>query len=634
MNDKNSTKKGDKKNTPPKKSRILATMTSQFLAIVFIIVAVSFLYSGNVINKSEVKNPSISEIAQQINEGNVTSIAISGGDVNIIYTDETMGKTKKEIQSSFIETLRDYGVTVEALASVEYRVEQESGFAYWLKILLPFLFPIILLGLIIWFMFRQTKGSGMQVFSFGKSKARYIDPNNKENRVTFKDVAGAKEAKQELIEFIDFLKTPLKYINVGAKIPKGVLLTGSPGTGKTLLARAVAGEAKVPFYTISGSEFVEMFVGVGASRVRDLFETAKKTAPSVIFIDEIDAVGRSRGSGMGGGHDEREQALNQILVEMDGFVPNDEVIVIAASNRPEILDTALLRPGRFDRKVVIDLPDMKDRVEILKVHSRGKKLADDIDLLVVARRTSGMSGADLASVFNEAAILTIREGKKILHQKELLLSIEKVLIGPERKSHILSNYEKRVAAYHEAGHALLATVLPHADPVQKISIISRGYAHGYVVSAPDEDKKLHTKQQFTDDITMALGGYVAEKIIFGDVSTGPSSDLSKVTEMAHNMVTQWGMSDKIGPIILRRSYASTGAPEEHSEELEQRIDAEISKIINGAYKKAQTLLKKYRTTLDAIVEKLLVVETMEREEFEELIKGRGIKIQSIKRQLT
>ena len=619
--------KGNRKQLKDTKVQMYGNMFSHIITVIIVLMLISVLFSGELPKGASAKEPSISEIASDVNAGNITSIIVSGNNVDIIYSDGAEGKAIKEGIAPFVEILSGYGVTKEALNSIEYRVEKESGFGYWARSFLPFLFPILILLLFIWFIVKQAKGTGVQAFSFGKSRARFIDPNDKKHRITFESVAGAKEAKQELLEFVDFLKSPQKYLKVGAKIPKGILLTGAPGTGKTLLARAVAGEAKVPFFSISGSEFVEMFVGVGASRVRDLFQTAKKTAPSVIFIDEIDAVGRTRGSGMGGGHDEREQALNQILVEMDGFVPNDQVIVMAATNRPEILDRALLRPGRFDRKVVIDTPDLKDRISILEVHSKSKKLAKGVDLKAVACRTPGFSGADLASVVNEAAILSVREGRKEIEQSDLLCSIEKVILGPERKSHILSDHEKKVAAYHEAGHALLATVLPYADPVQKISIISRGPAHGYVLSAPDSDKKLHTKQQFIDDITMALGGYVAEKLIFGDVSTGPSSDLQKVTDMAHRMVTEWGMSDEIGPVSVRRRYAM-GAKEEHSEELEKKIDYEISKIVKFAHKRAIDLLKKYRKGLDAIVNKLLVVETMERQEFEDLIESNGIKIQN------
>ncbi|MBT3283053.1 ATP-dependent zinc metalloprotease FtsH, partial [bacterium] len=410
--------------------------------------------------------------------------------------------------------------------------------------------PLIFIIFFIWFLSRQVKGAGMQAFSFGQSKARMIDPKDKAQRVTFKDVAGAKEAKQELSEIVDFLKNPKKFLEIGARIPKGIVLMGAPGTGKTLLARAVAGEAGVPFFSISGSEFVEMFVGVGASRVRDLFKLAKKTSPAIIFIDEIDAVGRVRGVGAGGGNDEREQTLNQILVEMDGFEPNEKVIVMAATNRPDVLDPALLRPGRFDRRVTIDLPDRKDREEILKIHARKKPLADDVNFTTVAERTPGFSGADLYSLVNEAAILAAREDRKQVAQFDLIRSIEKVMLGPERKSHVLSKREKEITAYHEAGHALVASVLPYADPVHKISIISRGRAAGYTLHLPFEDRKMQSRKEFIDDIAVSLGGYLAEKMVFDDLTTGASNDLQVLTALARNMVTKYGMSDKMGPVAL------------------------------------------------------------------------------------
>ena len=470
----------------------------------------------------------------------------------------------------------------------------------------------------------------MQVFNFGRSRARFLSPDDKKNRITFKDVAGSEEAKQELYEFVDFLKSPQRFIQIGARVPKGVILTGPPGTGKTLLARAVAGEAGVPFFSISGSEFVEMFVGVGASRVRDLFQTAKSSSPAIIFIDEIDAVGRVRGSGTGGGNDEREQALNQILVEMDGFEQVDKVIVMAATNRSDVLDPALLRPGRFDRKVVVSLPDIKERAAILKVHVRGKKLTKDVNLEVLARRTIGLSGADLASVVNEAGILAIRDNRKEIGQNDFLSAYEKVLLGPERKSRVITEHERSVTAHHEAGHALLASLLPYADPVQKISIISRGVVGGFVISAPDSERVYKTRNEFIDNIVMTLGGYVTEKLIFNDVSTGPSSDLNAVTDMAYTMVTRFGMSDKVGPIVLRRirSDGFFATREEHSQETEKCIDDEVNKIIGGALKKAKTLLTKHKKALVELAQKLLEVETLEREEYEEFLRQQGIVIQN------
>lgn len=604
---------------------------TNFLLWAVIIYFGTFIFLENYNDKDSLE-PTISEVVASVKNEDVKSITVRGIGVEVLYNDEQVGKLRRNVNASFDETLVNFGLTSNELASIEYSVKQETGFGFWLKSILPFIFPLLLLLLFLWFFIRQSKGTGggMQVFQFGRSRARFVDPNDKNNRVTFADVAGSTEAKEELYEFVEFLKQPEKFLSIGAKVPKGVMLTGGPGTGKTLLARAVAGEAGVPFFSISGSEFVEMFVGVGASRVRDLFANAKKSAPAIVFIDEIDAVGRARGSGLGGGNDEREQALNQILVEMDGFEQADKVIVMASTNRPDILDNALLRPGRFDRKVVVDLPDIKDRNAILNVHAKGKKLESNVNLELVARRTPGMSGADLASVVNEAAILAVRNNRKIISQKDFFMAIEKVLLGPERKSYVITKKEKERIAYHEAGHALLASLLPYADPVQKITIVSRGHAGGYVLSLPDLERKLKTKKEFIDTITMALGGYVAEEMIFGDLSTGPSSDLSQVYCIAHNMVTQFGMSHSLGPVLLRQpnSGGMISGREEHSEELERKIDKEIHNIIQGAYDNAKKLLVKYKDGLDLIVEKLFEVETLEREEFEKLLSDSGIEIQS------
>jgi cell division protease FtsH len=475
---------------------------------------------------------------------------------------------------------------------------------------------------------RQAKSGGMQAFSFGQSKARITDPNDKNNRVTFKDVAGAREAKEELKEIVDFLKNPKKFLDIGAKIPKGVLLTGSPGTGKTLLARAVAGEAGVPFFHLSGSEFVEMFVGVGASRVRDLFKMAKRASPSIIFVDEIDAVGRVRGGGYGGGNDEREQTLNQILVEMDGFEPSDKVIVMAATNRSDVLDPALLRPGRFDRRVTLDLPDRRDREDILNVHAIKKPLAEDVNLKVIAERTPGFSGADLASLMNEGAILAARENRKTVAQNDLIRSIEKVMMGPERKSHLMTKKEKEIVAYHEAGHALVASVLPDADPVHKVTIVSRGSAGGYTLKLALEEKKLYSKKEYLDDIAMSLGGYVAEEIVFGDVTTGASGDIQGLTNLARAMVTRWGMSELIGPRALENDggKAMFGSEnKEYSEKMSSVIDAEVEAIVKNALARAKEVLTTHRKALDAIAQKLIEVETLEQDEYNALISSLGIK---------
>jgi len=432
-----------------------------------------------------------------------------------------------------------------------------------------------------------------------------------------------------LKEIVDFLKSPKKFLDIGARIPKGVMLTGAPGTGKTLLARAVAGEASVPFFHLSGSEFVEMFVGVGASRVRDLFKMAKKAAPAIIFVDEIDAIGRTRGGGFGGGNDEREQTLNQILVEMDGFEPNDKVIVMAATNRPDVLDPALVRPGRFDRKVILDLPDRTDREEILKIHALKKPLAEDINFKLIAERTPGFSGADLYSVMNEGAILAARENRKKVFQFDLIRAIEKVMLGPERKSHLLSKKEKEITAYHEGGHALVASVLPYADPVHKVSIIARGSAGGYTLKLPLEERKLQSKKEFIDDIAMSLGGYVAEKMVFGDITTGPSSDLQVASNLARAMVTRWGMSDLLGPVAFtdgssRGPWGEGGKDDAYSENVAQKIDAEVSRIIHDGLASAEKVLTEYRKVLDAIAKKLMEVETLEQEEYEKIISAHGI----------
>ncbi len=557
----------------------------------------------------------LSQVAADINAGSVESIEVNGNDLKVVYADKVEKKSKKEPEASLSDSLKNYGVSTEALAKTSIDIKREGGFQFWLITLAPFFAPILLLAFFVWYLSRQVKGAGMQAFSFGQSKPRLIDPNDEASRVTFKDVAGAKEAKQELLEIVDFLKNPKKFLDIGARIPKGILLRGAPGTGKTLLARAVAGEAGVPFFSISGSEFVEMFVGVGASRVRDLFLTAKKAAPAIIFVDEIDAVGRVRGTGVGGGNDEREQTLNQILVEMDGFEPNEKVIVMAATNRPDVLDPALLRPGRFDRRVTIDLPDRQDRLEILKIHARKKPLAEDINLEVVSERTPGFSGADLFSLMNEGAILAARENRKTVAQYDLIRSIEKVMLGPERKSHVLNKKEKEITAYHEAGHALVASVLPYADPVHKISIISRGRAAGYTLKLPLEDRRMQSKKEFLDDIAMSLGGFVAEKEVFHDVTTGASNDLQVLTNLAHSMVRSYGMSDKIGTIALS---------DDPSEKVSADIDAEVKKIIDEAYKKAHDIIKEHRKLLNAIANRLVEKETMERDEFEAMLVAHGV----------
>ena len=571
----------------------------------------------------------LSQVVSDINAGKITSIDVNGDAITATYADKSTKTSQKESESSLTQTLSDYGVAADKLAAVQITIQQEGGLRFWAIELLPILVPMLFIFGVIWYLTRQMRGSGVQAFTFGRSLARLISPEDGPQRVTFADVAGAREAKEELTEIVDFLKNPKKFIQIGARIPKGVLLMGSPGTGKTLLARAVAGEAGVPFFSISGSEFVEMFVGVGASRVRDLFATAKKSSPAIIFLDEIDAVGRVRGTGVGGGNDEREQTLNQILVEMDGFEPNEQVIVMAATNRPDVLDPALVRPGRFDRRVTIDLPDRRDREAILKTHSRTKPLGPDINLGVIAERTPGFSGADLANLMNEAAILAARENRKELAQFDLIRSIEKVMLGPERRSHVLNKKEKEITAYHEAGHALVSSILPYADPVHKVSIISRGRAAGYTLKLPFEDKKMQSRKEFLDDIAVSLGGYIAEKMVFDDITTGASNDLQVLTALARDMVTRYGMSEKMGTIVYESARGGTmfgGGVEggEQSQEVQGQIDAEVKKIIDGGYKKAEAVIKKHRGALDAIAKELTEVETIEREAFEKILIANGI----------
>ena len=571
----------------------------------------------------------LSQIAADINSEKISSITVEGDSITATYTDKTIKNSRKETENSLTQTFANYNIPKDKIDAVAIDIKDEGGLRFWFLTLAPLLVPILLLFGIIWYLSRQMKGAGMQAFTFGRSMARLVSPEDEVQKVTFKDVAGAKEAKAELLEIVDFLKNPKKFIQIGARIPKGVLLMGAAGTGKTLLARAVAGEAGVPFFSISGSEFVEMFVGVGASRVRDLFQTAKRAAPAIVFVDEIDAVGRVRGSGVGGGNDEREQTLNQILVEMDGFEPNEKVIVMAATNRPDVLDPALVRPGRFDRRVVIDLPDRKDREDILKVHARQKPLGPDVKLAVIAERTPGFSGADLANLMNEGAILAAREDRKEITQYDLVRSIEKVMLGPERKSHVLNKKEKEITAYHEAGHALVASVLPYADPVHKISIISRGRAAGYTLKLPFEDRRMQSRKEFLDDIAVSLGGYIAEKLVFQDITTGASNDLQVLTNLARNMVARYGMSDKMGPIAFAASAQRAIFGEgieggEQSQEIASQIDAEVKKIIEGAHKKAEGVIKKHRKALNAIAKQLVEVETIERDEFEKILIANGI----------
>ncbi len=610
--------------------------------IVFIIVlfVITSIFSYFVEQQEKVEDISISELAVAVQEGRVSEIMIDDLNLDILLTDGTKAKSRKEYGSSLVEALTNLGVTAEQLRATTVAVNRPSQFSVIMTNILPFLLPLLIIGFFIFFMARQMQGFNQKAMGFGQTQKK-DDPKNERPKVTFKDVAGVKEAKQELQEIVEFLKFPKKFTDLGAKIPKGVLLVGGPGTGKTLLAKAVSGEAGVPFLHISGSEFVEMFVGVGASRVRSLFQRAKKQAPAIIFVDEIDAVGRRRGTGLGGSHDEREQTLNQILVELDGFDTDTNVIVMAATNRPDVLDPALLRPGRFDRRVTLDQPNISDREEILKIHSKKKPFSDTVDLRSIASRTPGFSGADLANLLNEAAILAARNNQKKIEQKDILTSIEKVMLGPERRGHMLSVREKEITAYHEAGHALVAHMLPNTDPVQKVSIISRGSAGGYMIKLPEVDKHMHTHQEFLEDLSVALAGHAAEKEVFGDLTTGATSDLRHVTELARRLVTYYGMSEKLGPrtygqkeemVFLGREIHEQ---RDYSEDTAQKIDNEIHSIISKAYKRTQEILSKNRKTLDLIAKALIEKETLEKEEFEELVgKKKTVKHESILDKLT
>jgi cell division protease FtsH len=593
-----------------------------FLVFVVIILSIGALFSFYDVQKIKNENISLIELSNSIKSGEIEKIVIEGDRLSVESRDGSIKKGQKEKDESLTQTLINLGVSSESLSTTNIEIKDESGLGFWAITLLPFLVPFAFIGFFIWFMFRKVQGANSKALSFGESGAKEAD---KKKKTTFNDVAGAKEAKEELDEIVDFLKDPQKFIKLGAEIPKGVLLLGSPGTGKTLLARAVAGEADVPFFHISGSEFVEMFVGVGASRVRDLFKKAKKQSPCIVFIDEIDAVGRQRGAGLGGSHDEREQTLNQILVEMDGFDNKTNVIVVAATNRPDVLDPALLRPGRFDRQIVIDLPDIKDREAILKLHVQNKPLKKDVDLKIVAQRTPGFSGADLRNVLNEAAIFSARKNENRISQQDILGSIEKVILGPERKSHIMSEEEKKITAYHEAGHALVGHFLPNCDPIHKISIISRGRAAGYTMNLPETDKHLHTKSKFSDDISMMLGGLVAEQIVFKENSNGASSDLKQVSNLAKQIITKFGMNENLGYRAFGQGEGMVFLGKEihdhqdYSEKTAENIDAEIKKLVDSCYQKAKDVIIENRDILDKVSNVLLKKETIERREFEELV---------------
>ncbi|TSC89846.1 MAG: cell division protease FtsH [Parcubacteria group bacterium Gr01-1014_3] len=575
----------------------------------------------------------INQLVEKVNNGDVAKIMISGQDIEVTLKDKTTSTLKKESEAPLTDTLKNLGVDTFELQKVALEVKDESGVRFWLGVLVPTLLPLIVIVAIFWFVFRQAKGGASQAFTFGKANIRLFTPFK--DRVTFKDVAGLKEAKRELEEVVDFLKNPKKYLAIGARIPRGVLLMGSPGTGKTLLARAVAGEAGVPFFHISASEFVEMFVGVGASRTRDAFTTAKKAAPAILFIDEIDAVGRERGTGVGGGHDEREQTLNQILVEMDGFERDARLIVLAATNRPDVLDAALLRPGRFDRRVMLDLPDKKDREAILKIHARGKAFEKDIDLAKAATRTPGFSGADLANLLNEAAILAASKNQATILQEDVLNSVEKVLLGPARLGRVISDKERAVTAYHEAGHALVTASLKDTDPVHKVSIVSRGRAGGYTLKLPSDEQRLKTRTQFISELAAMLGGFVSEQETFGDVTTGASNDLKEASNLARSLVVKYGMSEKLGPMTFGNTQELIFLGREishernYSEQVASEIDREVSAFIQRAHLIAKKIITTRAKTLKVIADALLEKENLEQEEFDEIMKKSGLKPMAI-----
>ncbi|MFA5754007.1 MAG: ATP-dependent zinc metalloprotease FtsH [Patescibacteria group bacterium] len=599
-----------------------------FFFVIFILVAMVFSSISQRQAKSETVG--IEALISQITAGEVTDIVVSGNKLNVTLKDGKKETIQKESNESLSTLLSNFQVDPNKISGIKMSVKDVSGWDYWLANIIPFLLPVLLIGVFLFFMMRGLQGANSRAMNFGQSTAKDFKPDEK-HRTTFKDVAGAKEAKEELKEIVEFLRFPKKFHELGAKIPRGVLLLGAPGTGKTLLARSVAGEAQVPFFHMSGSEFVEMFVGVGASRVRSLFEKAKKNAPCIVFIDEIDAVGRRRGSGLGGSHDEREQTLNQILVEMDGFEPTQNIIVIAATNRPDVLDPALLRPGRFDRRVMIDLPDLKDREEILAVHARQKPLAKAVSLKRIAQRTAGFSGADLANVLNEGAILAARQNRKEIINDDLFEAIEKVMIGPERKSRVITDNEKKITAYHEAGHAVVSHFLPDADPVHKVSIIARGSAGGYTLKVPSEDRHMHTKSEFISEIAVLLAGHLVEKDVFGEVTTGATSDLRRATALARSLVTDFGMSDHLGPrtygekeemIFLGREIHEQ---RDYSEKVAERIDEEISGFISQGTDKAKLIIKDKKEQLEKIVDALLEKETLEKDEFEQLVGPKPVK---------
>jgi cell division protease FtsH len=597
---------------------------SYIVYTVFLIIIIGllvFAFSSSNLNQKPI---SINEAADGIKKGDISKITVENDNtIKLTYKDGKQLTTNKEDNAPFITQITQLGVTPDQLSAEKVTLEVQPP-SFWISIfnVIVYAFPFIVLAIIMVFIYRQAQGNNSAAMSFGKSRARMFSGD--QPTVTFEDVAGADESKEELREVVEFLREPQKFIALGARIPKGVLLVGPPGTGKTLLAKAVSGEAGVPFFSISGSEFVEMFVGVGASRVRDLFEQAKRHSPCIIFVDEIDAVGRQRGAGLGGSHDEREQTLNQLLVEMDGFDTDTNIIIMAATNRPDILDPALMRPGRFDRRVVLDRPDMRGREAILKVHVKGKPLDPTVNLATLAKVTPGFVGADIENMVNEAAILAARRNKQIIGQKEFEEAIDRVIAGPERKSRLISPEEKRIVAYHEAGHAVVMNALPDHDPVQKVTIIPRGLYGGYTQSLPADDRTLMARKKIISEMVSALGGRAAEEIVFDDITSGASSDIERVTQIARNMVTRLGMSEALGPMVYGQKEEliflgrEISEQRDYSEAVAQQIDQEVRKLVNEAHTKAKEILNQYRDRLDAVANKLLEVETITRDEFESI----------------
>jgi cell division protease FtsH len=604
--------------------KIFGRNAVSFILVLIIVITLFSLSVSDPFEKEE--EISLAGLSEKINNEEVIRMVVVGDNIEAYFNEEEFITAKVEPGISVYESLVNWGTEENKIRKIDVDFQKEKDWSSFLSLVF-LIIPVLFLVLIFYFIFKQAKGGAMQALDFSKAKARVFgEKGSPSSGVTFQDVAGLEEVKEELEEIVDFLKNPARFLKIGARIPKGVLLTGAPGVGKTLMARAVAGEAKVPFFEISGSEFIELFVGVGSSRVRDLFANAKKKQPCIVYIDELDAIGRSRGAGVGGGHDEREQTLNQILSEMDGFAQDTKVIVLASTNRPDVLDSALLRPGRFDRKIILDLPDKKARQEILKVHTKNKPLVSSVNLKEVAERTPGFSGADIANLANEAALLSVRKRKKKIGQGELLEAIEKVILGPERKGYAINKREKELSAYHEAGHAIVSSFLPEAEPVQKISIVSRGQAGGYTIKIPLEESRIKRKSEFISEIAILLGGYTAEKIFFGEVSTGSSNDLERASRYARKMVKEFGMSP-LGPVRFggERNHVFLGKTiteeKDYSEETAGKIDKEVSVFVQQGLKKAEEIIENKKDLLEKVAKTLVEKETLERKEYEKIIKS-------------